>query len=322
MRCIITGVAGFIGSSLADRLLADGHEVIGFDCFIPYYPREMKERNLRAARDQKKFTFREDDICDVFEPEVAGRESIDKLLDGVDLVFHEAAQAGVRASWGKDFEIYTRNNILGTQKLLEACKGRKIRVVYASSSSVYGETAKFPMEEDDLPAPVSPYGVSKLAAEHLAVLYHKNYGLHTVSLRYFTVYGPRQRPDMAFHRLCAAVLKGEEFVLFGDGRQSRDFTFITDIVEANIAATQKGRSGDVYNLGGGTRISMNEVVQLVERLTGKKANIRYIERHHGDVSHTAASVERARQDLGFAPKVTLENGLAREVEYIRQIYGI
>lgn len=316
MRCIVTGAAGFIGSTLSEKLIAQGHEVVGIDCFVPYYPRELKQRNLEALLACTAFQFLEQDICDLFDPSSCP----DHLLDGAGVVFHQAAQAGVRASWGRDFDIYVHNNILGTQRLLEACKGRhSIRVVYASSSSVYGETCKFPMEEDDLPAPVSPYGVSKLAAEHLARLYHANYSLHTVSLRYFTVYGPRQRPDMAFHRLIAAVLTGEEFVIFGNGNQTRDFTFIQDIVQANIDAAEKGRPGGVYNLGGGTRISMNEVVKLVESIAGRKANIKYIERHHGDVSHTAASVERAKADLGFHPRVSLEEGLRREVEFIDQV---
>ncbi len=321
MRCLITGVAGFIGSTLSEKLLGEGNEVVGVDCFVPYYPRVLKDKNLAASLDNKNFTFHETDICAAFDtatPEGAKRAA--ELLDGVDVVFHQAAQAGVRASWGRDFEIYVHNNILGTQKLLEACKGRTgLRVVYASSSSVYGETPKFPMEEGDVPQPVSPYGVSKLAAEHLMRLYTANFGVHTVSLRYFTVYGPRQRPDMAFHRLCAAVLTGREFRVFGTGEQTRDFTFIADIVGANIAAARLGKPGGVYNLGGGTRISMNDVIRLLEKVAGRKANIVYEGREKGDVTHTGASVERARADLGFQPKVGLEEGLALELEFIEKV---
>lgn len=286
--------------------------MIGVDCFIPYYPRELKEANLAGARKSATFTFREADICDYFaEPEA---------LNGVDVVFHQAAQAGVRASWGSDFEIYTRNNILGTQKLLEACKARKnVRLVYASSSSVYGETRKFPMSEDDLPSPVSPYGVSKLAAEHLMRLYHVNYGVHAVSLRYFTVYGPRQRPDMAFHRLCRSVLAGDEFPMYGDGEQTRDFTYIDDIVQANIDAAERGRAGGVYNLGGGTRISMNEVIAMIEEIAGRKANIRHETRQRGDVTHTAADVARARRDFGFAPRFDLRAGLTCELGFVEKL---
>lgn len=319
MKAVVTGVAGFIGSSLADRLLNDDWDVIGIDSFVPYYPRVLKERNLAGALANPRFMFLEGDLADI----VSGRHtsvSPHQLFEGTDVVFHQAAQAGVRASWGRDFDIYCHNNILATQILLEACRSYPgLKIVYASSSSVYGETRKFPMEETDLPAPVSPYGVSKLAAEHLMNLYHANFGLHTVSLRYFTVYGPRQRPDMAFHKLCRAVLTGEEFVLFGTGEQTRDFTYIDDIVEANLAAARQGRPGGVYNLGGGTRISMNDVITLVEELAGRKANVQRIGRHEGDVTHTGADVGRARRDLGFAPKVDLRSGLARELEFIKQV---
>ena len=317
MRCIVTGCAGFIGSSLCDALLVQGHEVTGIDCFIPYYPRELKESNLSGARSNGKFRFVERDICDVFE---TGSSTVAELLDGVDVVFHQAAQAGVRASWGKDFEIYTHNNVLGTQKLLEACRPRPgIKVVYASSSSVYGETERFPMSEDDPTAPVSPYGVSKLAAEHLTRLYTHNFGLHTVSLRYFTVYGPRQRPDMAFHRVIKSILKGEEFHLFGTGDQTRDFTFIRDIVDANIRAAASGKPGAVYNLGGGTRISMNDVIKLIEKVTGRPAKVLREDRQSGDVTNTGADVSRAKADLGFVPAVQLEEGLTREAQFIKDV---
>ncbi|MEI7635059.1 MAG: NAD-dependent epimerase/dehydratase family protein [bacterium] len=321
MRCLVTGAAGFVGSSLCDKLLALGHEVVGIDCFVPYYPRPLKEHNLRQARDCVNFKFIETDICRVFETTKDGTTRLGmELLDSVAIVFHEAAQAGVRASWGRDFEIYCHHNILATQKLLEACKGREgLKIVYASSSSVYGETRKFPMEESDLPAPVSPYGMSKLAAEHLMRLYAANYDLYTVSLRYFTVYGPRQRPDMAFHRLIKAALTGAEFTVYGTGEQTRDFTFIGDIVQANLDAAERGKAGGVYNLGGGTRITMNDVIRLVESLAGQKINIRHIERQHGDVSHTGASVGLARQDFGFHPKVALKEGLTREIEFIRDV---
>jgi UDP-glucose 4-epimerase len=317
----VTGVAGFVGSSLAERLLADGNEVVGIDCFVPYYPRALKELNLEACRRHSAFTFVEADIVDAFDTaSPAGAARAAGILDGTQAVFHQAAQAGVRASWGASFDVYCHNNILGTQKLLEACRGRDgLRVVYASSSSVYGETAKFPMEEDDLPRPLSPYGVSKLAAEHLMRLYSANFGVQTVSLRYFTVYGPRQRPDMAFHRLCRAVLLGEQFRVFGTGEQTRDFTFIDDIVQANIDAANRGVSGGVYNLGGGTRISMNDVIRLIEKVAGRKANIVHEGKEKGDVSHTGASVERARAAWGFQPRVSLEEGLARELEHIGRV---
>jgi len=321
MRVIVTGVAGFIGSSIADRMLAEGNEVIGIDCFVPYYPRVLKEKNLERALSYEKFHFLESDLCDVFAcADEDNPKARHNLLDGIDVIYHQAAQAGVRASWGRDFNIYCHNNILGTQKLLEACKGREgLRVVYASSSSVYGETVKFPMQETDLPHPVSPYGVSKLSAEHLMCLYTHNFGVHTSSLRYFTVYGPRQRPDMAFHKLCRSVLCGDEFLLYGSGEQTRDFTFISDIVDANINAGLHGQPGRVYNIGGGTRISMNDVISMIENIAGRKANIKRLGRQDGDVTHTSADVSRAIEDWGYAPKVKLEDGLAQELEFIENV---
>jgi len=316
LRCLVTGAAGFIGSALCRRLLNESHEVVGIDSFLPYYDRRIKEQNLPRA-DAANWTFLEKDVVDVF----ALRDgAAPELVAGVDVVFHQAAQAGVRSSWGKDFSIYTHNNILATQLLLEACKAAGgVKVVYASSSSVYGETERFPMNEDDVPAPVSPYGVSKLAGEHLARLYHHNFGLHTVSLRYFTVYGPGQRPDMAFHRLIRSAYTGDEFRMFGDGEQTRDFTFVGDIVQANLDAARAGQAGAVYNLGGGTRVSMNQVIEMVERVTGKQPNVKREGRQKGDVTNTGADTTRARDDFGFKPSVSLEEGLAREAEYIQQV---
>ena len=317
VRCLVTGAAGFIGSTLSERLLNEGHDVVGVDCFIPYYPRALKDANLRGSLGHPRFEFHETDLNAIFDPEASTQS---KILNGIDVVFHQAAQAGVRASWGADFAIYTHNNILATQKLLEACKNHpNIRVVYASSSSVYGETPKFPMHEEDLPRPVSPYGVSKLAAEHLMRLYFANFGVETVSLRYFTVYGPRQRPDMAFHRLCVSVLQGTPYRMFGTGEQTRDFTYVDDIVEANLAAAKLGRPGAVYNIGGGSRISMNNVIAKLEGIAGRKGNITYEGRESGDVTHTGADTTAARTELSFTPRVDLNEGLAKELAYIEQI---
>ncbi len=309
MRCLITGAAGFIGSSLADLLLSQGHQVTGIDCFTDYYPRDIKERNILGARADRRFTFIEDDLL---------AANLDALLEGVDWVFHEAAQAGVRASWGGSFDTYVRNNISVTQRLLEAakCSGIK-RLVYASSSSIYGDSPDLPLRESARPQPVSPYGVTKLAAEHLCYLYHVNYGVPAVSLRYFTVYGPRQRPDMAFNKFIRAALAGEEIVVHGDGEQTRDFTFISDICNANLLAAQGDEAvGRVFNVGGGSRVTVNHVLDVLSGLLGEKVKVRHIEDQKGDVRHTLSDATPAREVLGYSTKVSVEEGLAREFEWL------
>ncbi|KPL05694.1 UDP-glucose 4-epimerase [candidate division BRC1 bacterium SM23_51] len=310
MRIVVTGAAGFIGSAVARAELERGNDVLGIDCFIDYYPRAIKENNLEPLRAHSRFRFVEASLLDA---------DLGDLLDGVEVIYHQAAQAGVRASWGREFEIYTLNNVQATQRLLEACKGRDVKVVYASSSSVYGSTEQLPMKEDHPTAPVSPYGVTKLAGEHLARLYCANFGVPTVSLRYFTVYGPGQRPDMAFHRLIKAMLRGGEFTLYGDGNQTRDFTFIADAVAANLAAADRGQAGKVYNIGGGSRVSLNDVVALLEKIIGQPARLRRTEPQKGDVRHTYADTSQARRDLGYEPRVGLEEGLRAEVEWIRSV---
>ncbi len=308
MKALVTGVAGFIGSQLAEALLARGAAVVGIDCFTDYYPRPLKERNLAALVRAPRFRFVEDAVQ---------RADWTSLLDGVTHVFHLAAQAGVRKSWGRDFQTYSVNNIEATQVLLEACTDRALhRFVYASSSSVYGDEAPIPMREDAVPHPVSPYGVTKLAAEHLCHLYHAAYGVPAVSLRYFTVYGPRQRPDMAFHRFLRAAIAGEPIVVYGDGGQTRDFTYVGDAVAATLAAADRGEPGAVYNIGGGARVSINEVLELVARCTGRPLTIRREPPQRGDMRDTYADTSRARAALGFTPTVDLAHGLEEERRWL------
>jgi nucleoside-diphosphate-sugar epimerase len=305
---LVTGVAGFVGSHLGERLLGDGWRVLGVDCFTDTYARSIKEQNLAALRRDRRFAFEEVDLVTA---------NVSELVQGVDVVFHLAGQAGVRSSWGSEFEIYTERNILATQRLLEAVTAIGLeRLVYASSSSIYGDTIELPVTENSLPQPISPYGVSKLAAEHLCRLYFINHGLPTVSVRYFTVYGPRQRPDMAFHRLIRAMLRDDPFPLYGDGEQTRDFTFVSDAVEATVRAAS-APPGSVFNVGGGSRVTLNEVIGLLEELVGREAKIERQARQAGDVRHTWADTTRIRETLGFEPQVRLREGLAREVAWLR-----
>jgi len=309
VRAVVTGAAGFIGSHLAESLLLDGHEVLGIDCFTDYYPRARKQENLEPLLAHDRFRLVEERLQDT---DLGGH------LEGAELVFHLAAQAGVRASWGREFAHYTEHNVLATQRLLEAAlaAGRP-RVVYASSSSVYGDAAELPLREDGPCRPVSPYGVTKLAAEHLCLLYHRNHALPTVSLRFFTVYGPRQRPDMAFHRFLVAARDGQPITLYGDGSQTRDFTFVTDIVAAARAAGLSGRPGSVYNVGGGERIALSEVLRLIETVTGCRLQIQRQDPQKGDMKDTFASTSAAARDLGFRSTVSLAEGLAREWRWVR-----
>jgi nucleoside-diphosphate-sugar epimerase len=312
MKALVTGAAGFIGSTLTERLLADGADVVGIDCFTDYYERAVKERNLSGARRHPRFRFLDARIQDV---------DLRALLADRTHLFHLAAQAGVRKSWGRDFAIYTTNNIEATQVLLEAVAGNPTleRFVYSSSSSVYGDLVAMPMREDALPQPVSPYGVSKLAAEQLCYLYFANFGVPTVSLRYFTVYGPRQRPDMGFHKFLRATLRNEPITVYGDGEQTRDFTFVGDAVEANVSAAQRGIAGRVYNIGGGSRVSVNHVLDVIGRVTGRPPRVVREADQKGDMRHTYADTQLARADLGFAPAVGLEEGLTAEFRWLSEL---
>jgi nucleoside-diphosphate-sugar epimerase len=308
MKALVTGAAGFIGSHLTGALLDRGAQVTGIDCFTDYYPRPIKEANLAHNRDRAGFTFVEARIQDA---------DLRGLLQGVTHVFHLAAQAGVRKSWGADFRIYTDNNVDASQQLLEACVGMPIeRFVYASSSSLYGDNVSIPMREDALPQPVSPYGVTKLAAEQLCYLYYVNHKVPTTSVRYFTVYGPRQRPDMAFNKFIQASLDGRAITLYGDGEQTRDFTFVKDAVAATMAAGDRGVQGRAYNIGGGSRVSVNQVLDIIGRVAGKPLDVRRGPAQLGDMRDTYADTTLARADLGFLPSVSLEEGIEAEYRWL------
>lgn len=312
VHALVTGAAGFIGSTLSERLLADGATVTGVDCFTDYYDIALKRRNVEPALKHAQFTLLE---LDLGSADLAA-------LPRVDVVFHQAAQAGVRASWGRDFAAYAHHNVLATQRLLERYRDQELqRFVYASSSSVYGDAERYPTDEGMLPRPFSPYGVTKLAGEHLVLLYGRNFGIPVSALRYFTVYGPRQRPDMAFHKFCKAMLRGEEIGVYGDGRQSRDFTFITDAIEANVRAWQRSAPQGVYNIGGGSQVDVLESIAILEQALGRKAKLRFEPRPPGDPLRTRADASRLRADLDYTTRVGIEEGLAAEAEWATTLYG-
>ena len=310
MRTIVTGCAGFIGSHLTEALLADGEHVVGIDCFNDNYGRAEKLRNLERATDWDGFEFVPIDLA---------RGDLFDLLADCDVVFHLAAEPGVRPSWGARFEQYLRNNVQATQHLLEAARAvPATRFVYASSSSVYGQAERFPTPEDATPRPFSPYGVTKLSGEHLCDLYHGNYGVDTVSLRLFSVYGPRQRPDMAFNIFSRAILTGEPITIFGDGAQTRDFTYVGDVVTAlRLAATSDAAVGSVLNVGGGSQVSLNEALAQLAGLAGADPEVTRTDAQHGDVRDTRADVARITETLGFTPATSLADGLAAELEWMR-----
>lgn len=318
MRALVTGCAGFIGSHLTESLLADGWEVVGVDCFNDNYGRVAKLHNLEEARDWDGFDFVPVDLS---------RGAVVDLVEDCDTIFHLAAEPGVRASWGQRFDNYLRNNVLATQHLLEALRGNEDRrFVYTSSSSIYGQAESLPTPEDVRPQPHSPYGMTKLAAEHLCSLYHANYGVQSTSLRYFTVYGPRQRPDMAFHIFCAAALRGEPINVFGDGRQTRDFTFVADVVNATRSAAEAAQApGLAFNIGGGTRVSLIDSIDLIRGFAGRPIEVVRLPQQDGDVRDTGADTTRAQALLGFSPSMPFEEGLQREfqwmVEYLERTSG-
>jgi nucleoside-diphosphate-sugar epimerase len=297
---VVTGAAGFIGSHLAEALLAGGHEVLGVDCYTDYYERARKERNAAGL--------------DVLDADLAVAP-LEPILSGMDGVFHLAGQPGVRASWGESFQLYLDRNVRATQRVFEAAAEAEVRVVFASSSSVYGDAERYPTPEDVQPQPISPYGITKLACEHLAAAIGKARGLDAVLLRYFTVYGPRQRPDMAFTAMLEALARGERFRLFGDGSAARSFTYVADAVAATIAAMERGRSGEVYNVGGGDEATMSEAIALAEEISGRSLELERVAAAAGDVRRTKADVTKAGAELGWAPATPLREGMQAQWDW-------
>ena len=303
---VVTGCAGFIGSHLAEVLLERGDRVLGIDAFTDYYARETKEANLAGLLRRPRFELLEVDLVDA---------PIDVLFEGVDGVFHLAAQPGVRGSWGRTFDVYLRDNLLATQRVFEAATRRGVRVVFASSSSVYGNAATYPTSEDTPPRPVSPYGVTKLCCEHLAATYEDEAGLDFVAMRYFTVYGPRQRPDMAIARIAAALAEGGRFVVYGTGEQSRDVTYVDDAVLATLAAMDAAAPGSILNVGGGSETSLREIIELCRTLSGRDLEIEHRAAAAGDVRRTAADTSRILAELGWRPQTELEQGLTAHLSW-------
>ena len=311
---IVTGVAGFIGSHLAETILQQGDRIIGVDQINDYYNVNQKKANVAHLKQYSGFKFIEDDIQQLDWSE---------LLKDVDVIYHQAAQAGVRASWGESFRHYTERNINATQVILEAAKEANSlqRFVYASTSSVYGNAETMPTDETVPPQPVSPYGITKLAAERMCWLYHQNFNVPVTALRYFTVYGPRQRPDMAFHKFFKAAIKDEAISIYGDGQQTRDFTFVSDAIAANLAAaTVPEAVGEIFNIGGGSRAVLMDVLATMEDVIGHPIKKEYVARARGDARHTSADISKARSILGYNPQVPLAEGLAKEWEWVKPLY--
>lgn len=313
MRALVTGAAGFVGSHLVERLAADGWDVVAVDCLSPYYDVSLKRANIADLARGAGTAVQDVDLLTA---------DLSALLDGVEVVFHQAGQPGVRTSWDA-FDSYVEQNVMVTHRLLEAARSAALRrFVFASSSSVYGNALAYPTSEDMVPRPHSPYGVTKLAAEHLCGVYARNWGVRTVSLRYFTVFGPRQRPDMAMHRLIEAALAGSAFPMFGNGDQVRDFTYVGDVVAANAAAAIADvPPGTVINVAGGGAVTLSDVIKTVERLTGRTVQLDRRPAQAGDVDRTGGAVDLAASLLGWTPRVSIDEGLERQVHWHRQRSG-
>ncbi len=312
MKTLVTGCAGFIGSTLVDRLLSDRHEVVGIDSFTSFYGQDAKRRNLVSATAHPHFQLAEVDLVE---------DKLDALLDGVDIVYHIAGQPGVRSCWGDHFAPYAKNNVMATERLLHHCVGRSLkRFVFAGSSSIYGDAPDLPWSETTCPVPRSPYAITKLAAEHLCQSYRQEFAVPTAIVRYFTVYGPRQRPDMAFNRFFQAILADQPITLYGDGKQTRDFTYVDDIVAGTIAAAEApDAEGGVFNLGGGSRIAMNDLFVLLEEVVGQPILIERFDRFAGEARHTWADTTRANDVLGWQPQASLQQGLANEFAWMKNV---
>lgn len=309
-KVLVTGCAGFIGSHLCETLLDRGDDVIGVDCFTDYYPRSMKESNLSHFRDRDGFRFVEGNLASL---------DLKPLFEDRTIIYHLAAQAGVRASWGTEFEAYVTHNIRATQNILESLKDRgDKRLVFASSSSVYGKTQVLPTPEDVILAPNSPYGATKVTGEHLCALYRENWGVNYAALRYFTVYGPRQRPDMGFHKFIRAILEDRPMDIFGDGSQSRDCTYVADIVEATVQAGDTRTPSQVFNVGGGSRRPLHDILEILQDVLGKRAQINYTSVERGDVPHTHADISRSASEFGYNPRTSVEDGLEREARWLEE----
>jgi nucleoside-diphosphate-sugar epimerase len=305
-RALVTGCAGFIGSHLVERLLAEGTTVLGVDSFTNYYAREIKKANMSAFRDHPAFEFRRLDLS---------REPVDGLLNGIEVVYHLAGQPGVRGSFGETFKTYARHNIEGTQRLLEQAVGNPLQAfVYASSSSVYGNDVPSPTPEDAPTTPLSPYGMTKIAVEQLAGVYFRSQGVPVVGLRYFSVYGPRQRPDMAFSRFIGQLVIGRAITVYGDGHQLRDFTYVDDVVEGTLRAAVSGTPGAAYNIGGGHPVELLDAIEQLGELLERPVETQWLPAVPGDVNHTSADARLARRDLGFKPQTKLKHGLKAQVK--------
>ena len=307
---IITGVAGFIGSSLAEKLLKDNFKVIGIDSFTNYYSLHIKEKNIENCLKNTNFSLIRQDIDSL---------DLSAIFENAEYIFHLSAQPGVRASWGKEFTVYVKNNISVTQKILESLKNNTTlkKFIFASSSSVYGNQSTIMNEDTSLTKPVSPYGVTKLAAENLVNLYYKNYEIPTISLRYFTVYGPRQRPDMAFNRFFCSIIKDKKLTIFGNGEQRRDFTYVDDIIDATINAATSDSVGEILNVGGGSIFSLTQIIEFMKEITEKELEINFEKEQKGDVKYTNADISKAKKLINYKPSTDIKYGLTQQYEYIK-----